>query len=389
VAERRALRVLFVANDGFSAGHVARTIAVARGLARRATARGLELRVILATTSEAHALLDGEPLVVVRLPAPLAARRGGFSDLERRRVVRGTLEGLASSFAPDLVVVDTFPAGPHGELAGLAGGAELAGLAGLVGGRAKRALVRRAVPEARAGDEALAAGLEGYDLAIVADDPGAVEARLPIRAVRVPPITLWEACDGKSRADAREELGLAGEGRVLLVTAGGGGDAEAGARAKAIAEAITRVAPDVTAVLTHGPLGARARRLREQPGAGGATSSLPSRVRVLHAAPLQPLLAAFDGAFAAAGYNTAHELAKAGVPAALFAQPRPFDDQAARAARFERAGLARALERFEDDAIGAALAWMEVAPRPSLEAGGADRAADALLDLATGEARAR
>ncbi len=104
-------------------------------------------------------------------------------------------------------------------------------------------------------------------------------------------------------------------------------------------------------------------------------------VRRIEEAPLQPLLAAFDGAIAPAGYNLAHELTKAGVPVALFAMARPFDDQAARAARFEAAGIGRAIARIDDAHVAAAVAWMAKARRPSIASGGADRAADALLGL--------
>jgi predicted glycosyltransferase len=358
-AQRRALRVLLVANDGFSAGHVARTLAIARGIARQGTQRGIEPRQLLVTTSEAHALLAGEPIAIVRLPAPLAASCAGFSDQERRRLVRGALEGVVECFGPDLIVCDTFPSGPHGELAGIAGVS------------AKRALVRRSVPDERARDEALTAHLGDYDLAIVADDPFAFEASLPIPVVRVPPITLSEACDGASREAARTTLGLPARGPCVLVAAGGGGDPEAAARAAKIAEALARIAPDTTVVLAIGPL------------AAAPASVAAAAVRVVRVAPLQPLLSAFDAAFAPAGYNTAHELAKARVPAALFALPRPFDDQASRAARFAQAKLACELVRFDDDAIATALAWATTAPRPVIEACGADRAADALLDLAT------
>jgi UDP-N-acetylglucosamine--N-acetylmuramyl-(pentapeptide) pyrophosphoryl-undecaprenol N-acetylglucosamine transferase len=368
-SERRPLRVLLVANDGFSAGHIARTIAIARGLARRGAAREITLRLLLATTSEAHALLAGEGAAVVHLPAPLAARRAGFSDAERRRLVRDTLGALAASFAPDLLVADTFPSGPHGELDG-------------VGARARRAIVRRSVPDEREGDATLTKGLAAFHLAIVADDPHPVTHRLPIPSVRVPPITMGEARDGLSRQAARAELGLPAEGRVIVVAAGGGGDPEAALRATALAEAAHRVAPEATVVLALGPLAPLPRAASASATVSAATVS--AAVRVVRAAPLQPLLAAFDGAFSPAGYNTAHELCKAGVPAALFAQPRPFDDQAARAARFADASLAHALTRFDDDAVARALAWMSVAPRPVVEAGGADRAADALLDLATG-----
>lgn len=361
MAASRALRVLLVANDGFSAGHVARAVALAHGLSRRSRAREIGVQLLLATTSEADALLVSDTFAVVRLPAPAAARRAGFGDVERRRIVRGALAGVVDAFGPDLIVCDTFPSGPHGELAGLGAGS------------VKRALVRRAVPEERADDEATAAGMADYDLAIVADDPAPHPVRIPIPIVRVAPITIGEARDGLARGEARRALGLPEDGRVVLVGSGGGGDADAVQRARDLARAIARVDPEVVVVRARGPL--------ERPSSDGEMSP---RVREASVTPLQPLLAAFDGAFAPAGYNTAHELAKAGVPAALFAQPRPFDDQAARAARFAERGLACVLRSFDDAAIAAALGWTLRAPRPALEAGGADAAADVLLDLATG-----
>jgi UDP-N-acetylglucosamine--N-acetylmuramyl-(pentapeptide) pyrophosphoryl-undecaprenol N-acetylglucosamine transferase len=317
VTSPRALRVLFVANDGFSVGHVMRTLAIARALSRRAAQRSVEVRTLLATTSEAHSLLAAEETIAtVRLPAPLSARRAGFSDPERRHLVRGTIEGIVNAFGPDLIVVDTFPSGPHGELA-------------TIGGR-RRVLVRRSVPD----DPMLTEGLAQYDMAIVADDPLPSDVRLPIpQVVRVPPITLTEPRDAMSREQARAELGLPADGRVILVASGGGGDVEAVTRAQAIATCIEEVEPGVTVTLALGPLARGAHPC-------GATSPLNRPV-------LAPFFAAFDGAIAPAGYNTAHELAKAGVPTALFAQPRPFDDQSGRAARFSAASLAcaRSLRR--------------------------------------------
>jgi len=349
----RALRILLVANDGFSAGHVVRTVAIARALSRRARARSIETRLLLCTTSEAEAFFAREPLAVVRLPAPAAARRAGFSDAERRRLVRATLEGACTSYGPDLVVVDTFPSGPHDELAGLALG------------RAKRALVRRSVTSGRE----LEAGLDGYHLAVVADDPVACPLGLSLPVVRVPAITAGETDELLNSGAARAALGLPRGARVLLVASGGGGDDQARARAEAVAASLLRLVPDVVVAVARGPLAPE-----------GPPSEDP-RLRTLRVAPLWRHLRAFDGAIAAAGYNTAHELAKAGVPAVLFAQARPFDDQAARAARFAEAGLARVLERFDDDGIAAAASWLSHAPRPEIAPGGADRAADALLDL--------
>jgi UDP-N-acetylglucosamine--N-acetylmuramyl-(pentapeptide) pyrophosphoryl-undecaprenol N-acetylglucosamine transferase len=351
------MRALFFANDGLGAGHLARTLAIARALRRKV--EGLEL--LVATTSEADGLLASERIAAVRWPTPLAARQSGWSDAARRalaaRVVRGAIEGSR----PDLLVTDTFPSGPHGELEGL------------VREVPRRALVRRSVRADRAGEATLRAGLADYDLAIVPDDPGEHRAEsLPIPAVRVPPITLFEAHEGLGREAARARLGLPREGRLILVCSGGGGDAEATALAVRVAEAIIRIAgggriPGGPApVLAVGPL---------------ARGGLVTGVRCVQETPLQPLLAAFDGAIAPAGYNLAHELAKAGVPLALFAMPRPFDDQAGRAARFEAAGIARVLATIDDAEVADALAWMEQAPRPSIAAGGADRAAEALMEL--------
>jgi len=347
--------VLLVANDGFSAGHVMRSLAIARGLRRVAATRGVEVALTLATTSRAFGLLADEPLALVTLPPPAAARRAGLSDAARRRMVRATLAGVVDGFGPDLLVVDTFPSGPHGELAGLRTSA-------------RRVLVRRSVPEV--GDPEVVEGLAGYHLAILAGDPQPLEAALPVPTCAVPPITLGEPGDALDRDAARAALGV--DGRVIVVMAGGGGDRDAVARARRIAEAIVRVDQRARVALATGPLAEPARL--DAP-----------RIVPIARAPLQPLFAAFDGAFAPAGYNTAHELAKAGVPAALYAQPRPYDDQAARAARFPAAGFARVLDDVGDaaldDAVREALAWMASARLPRLPSGGADAAATALLEL--------
>jgi UDP:flavonoid glycosyltransferase YjiC (YdhE family) len=237
----------------------------------------------------------------------------------------------------------------------------------------RRALVRRSVRADRSSEPVLQDHLADYHLAVVPDDPTEHRSEtLPIPAVRVPPVTIFEVADAVGREEARARLGLPSEGRLVLVASGGGGDPRAREIAARAAEVIAGLPGGPTPVLAEGPL-------------ERAEGPLAKHVLAVRRAPIQPLLGAFDGAIAPAGYNLAHELAGAGVPAALFAQDRPFDDQAARAARFERAGLALALRATTEAAIADAVRWMEQAPRPSLEAGGADRAADALLRLVTGD----
>lgn len=341
---------MLVANDGLSTGHVTRMLAIARALGRQ---REPAVQPVLVTTSQAS--LHDHDVAVIQLPAPAAARRGGIDDGDRRRLVRGTIAGAVDSFAPDLIVIDTFPSGPHGELAGLASDA-------------RRVIVRRAVPAARLDDDVMTAGLAAHALAIVADDPVAQPMSLPIPIVRVPPITLHEPAELVDRATARARLGLPAGARAIVIGSGGGGDREALERAERIARAITRVS-DALCVIARGPLAAD-------------QTIDDARIRALRVPPT--LLRAFDGAIAAAGYNTAHELAKAGVPTVLFAQPRPFDDQAARADRFAALGLAHVLTAFDDTAIGEALAAL-TPPARRLELGGADRAAATLVALARGE----
>jgi UDP-N-acetylglucosamine--N-acetylmuramyl-(pentapeptide) pyrophosphoryl-undecaprenol N-acetylglucosamine transferase len=362
----RALRVLSTANDGLSLGHATRSLAIARALRRAAAARELELELLMVTTSTADIADD---VASVRLPHPASARAGGLSDGTRRRVARAAIDGIAEAFGPDLIVVDTFPSGPHGELAGL------------LRIDSKRALVRRHVREERARDDALTAGIERFDLVVAADDPEpyALDVqRVPV--ARVPPIVLEG--EALSRSEARAALRIPLEARAILVACGGGGDGDAVARGERIAEMIAEAEPASVVVLARGPLAPASRRSPERVHRVSAQGPR-SPLRTLRDAALAPLLLAFDAAFAPAGYNTAHELARSGVPFALHAEPRAFDDQAARRDRFAALGLAVALDHVDALAIQRALASMTGKPSASTRfaADGAGRAAEALLDL--------
>jgi predicted glycosyltransferase len=347
-ASARALKVLFLAFDGTSAGHVTRALAIAGALSVEGPPRGIAVRPLLATSSRAEALLAFAGVPAIRLP-PLAESLGaGFGDGDRRRLAAGVLEGIAEGFAPDVLVADTFPSGPDLEAAGLIDRVPL------------RVLVRRTIRPERAADAAARAGLERYDLIVLPGDPGPSEpGPAGLRSVRVPPITIVPAGGMAGREEARRALGIP-EGRVALVACGGGGDPEAAGIVAAVAENLRedgRFAPFVAT----GPL---ARGVPNPP------------------VPLARWLRAFDAAVLAAGYNSAHEAAAAGLPLALFARPRRFDDQAARARRFEAAGLAVRLPSLDAVAIRRALDDLP-SPRP-LQADGARAVARAVLDLAEG-----
>lgn len=143
--------------------------------------------------------------------------------------------------------------------------------------------------------------------------------------VRVDPVTLVDREQLASRADARRELGLPVDARLLLVALGSG--------------TLTDVAPAMRAVL-EGLSEDRwvvARPRSPLPGA-----LVPDRldVRTFEAYPMARLLPAFDAAIAAPGYNAFHELLVARVPTLFVPQPRETDDQARRAAAAVDGGLA-------------------------------------------------
>ena len=224
----------------------------------------------------------------------------------------------------------------------------------------------------------MVAGLERFDRLIAAADPGPLaayahpseEAQRTVGVSMVPPITLYESEELMTRAEARVALGIGAEEQAIVVAAGGGGDDVAALRAGRLVETVRRVAPAARVCVAEGPLTARA--------------GLTEHRDTLRVAPLQRYLRAFDGAISSAGYNTAHELAKAGVPAALFAEPRPYDDQEARARRFQEARLAWHIEGFDEDSVRHALGSMK--PPPALPQGGAERAAEIVLDVVEGAA---
>jgi len=206
------------------------------------------------------------------------------------------------------------------------------------------------------------AQLAQYELAIAPGYPTPQPAcDLGVRVERVAPITLLEADECLPRAAARRALGLA-RGRIALLSAGGGANAEAHSMMRQAVPWLRR-AGFAAVFVANGQL------LR-----GSADDALPGPV------PLQLYLAAFDLAIAAAGYNTAHELAKQGVRAVLWAEEREFDDQAARAQRFEHAGLAVALPSWSRRALVEAVTHARTLDRPSLEPGGARKAARLVLE---------
>ena len=138
-------------------------------------------------------------------------------------------------------------------------------------------------------------------------------------ALLTSPVSLFSSKRAKTRSEARSILGLDPSKPAVLVQLGtGDGDMNEKMRA-----ALTGLLgwKDLQVVLTKNPV--------DETG----NSLIPEglRVTVVRYFPLADLLFAFDGAIAATGYNSVHELLPAGIPTVFISNIRGTDDQDARA----------------------------------------------------------
>jgi UDP-N-acetylglucosamine--N-acetylmuramyl-(pentapeptide) pyrophosphoryl-undecaprenol N-acetylglucosamine transferase len=168
---------------------------------------------------------------------------------------------------------------------------------------------------------------------------------------RVAPILYFDRSEILSRAEARQQLLLPMNRRVVYLQLGSGNIDDAGAWTDHALELLSRY-PDVEVVLAQSPVANR-------------EAIPPPGVHLLRQYPNARFFNAFDLAISAAGYNTVHELLFFGVPAILIPMARVTDDQEGRARAAEGAGaamvvkspeeLAGALERVMDDEVLAKL----------------------------------
>ncbi len=165
------------------------------------------------------------------------------------------------------------------------------------------------------------------------------------------PVSLFNAKRAKTRSEARSILGLDPSKPAVLVQLGtGDGDMNEKMRA-----ALTGLLgwKDLQVVLTKNPVDE----------AGNSLVPEGLAVTVVRYFPLADLLLAFDGAIAATGYNSVHELLPARIPTVFISNIRGTDDQDARAhwchqngyaLRANHADLAditRTVSQLQDEAV--------------------------------------
>jgi hypothetical protein len=133
------------------------------------------------------------------------------------------------------------------------------------------------------------------------------------------PVSLYSKVRTHSRDDAGKILGLDSNRPAVLVQLGTG-DTDMNEKMHAALSGLLAW-PGLQVVLTKNPEDAQGRSL--------VPAGLETKIQRYF--PLADVLAAFDGAIAAAGYNSVHELLPAQIPTVLISNIRGTDDQDARA----------------------------------------------------------
>jgi hypothetical protein len=133
------------------------------------------------------------------------------------------------------------------------------------------------------------------------------------------PVSLYSKDRALSRQDARKVLGLDTDRPAVLVQLGTG-DSDMNEKMRA---ALTGLVgwQGLQVVLTKNPVDAEGKSLVPE----------GLDIKVQRYFPLADVLAAFDGAIAATGYNSVHELLPAQIPTVFISNIRGTDDQDARA----------------------------------------------------------
>jgi UDP-N-acetylglucosamine:LPS N-acetylglucosamine transferase len=202
-------------------------------------------------------------------------------------------------------------------------------------------------------------------------------------AILTSPVSLYSKARALSRTDARKLLGLDADRPAVLVQLGTG-DSDMNEKMRAALSGLIgwQASHGLQVVLTKNPVDAH------------GVSLVPDglEIKVQRYFPLADVLAAFDGAIAATGYNSVHELLPAQIPTVLISNIRGTDDQDARAKWCHDHGYAlRADHASLADITATVVTLSDAAVRQSLHnkcaelsnTNGGSEIAQILLSLAT------
>ncbi|MGH2531375.1 MAG: glycosyltransferase family protein [Thermomicrobiales bacterium] len=349
----RSARLMFYCHDTYGLGHLRRTLTLATDLRRRWPSTS---QLIVTGSPVAQSFPYPPGADYVKLPAVVKTRAGRYearsiaTSFEAvRDMRRDILLSAARHFNPDAFIVDHAPAGLEGEaVATLRYLKEQSLRTRLILGlrdildeapRVRSTWQREGIHELLDNlyDRILVYGTpELYD--VVAEyglSPRAAAKTRYVGYLRRPPAA-------RTRDEVRAELGVCSN-RLVVVTAGGGGDG--GDLFRSIADAIRHepAANGYDWLLVAGPLMAEAEladlRARVGPRAG---------VHLLDfAEDLASYLAAADAVVSMGGYNSVCEILSLNCPALIVPRVHPRREQLIRAEGLSRRNLIRMLNPKE------------------------------------------
>lgn len=166
--------------------------------------------------------------------------------------------------------------------------------------------------------------------------------------VLVAPISIYDSKTALSRQAARNLLGI-DQSRPAVLVQLGVGEADLNAKMTAALSGLLNW-PNLQVVLTKEPIDANGNQL--------APAGLD--IKIIRHFPLANVLAAFDAAICAAGYNSVHEELAAKIPTLFIPNIRGTDNQVARAAWAADNQMALSVDQSDLKQITAAVAQLAV-----------------------------
>lgn len=365
-------RYLFASHDGFGLGHVRRNTLVARAI----LARHPEAEIVVVTGLPMRpAWLGGARLRVVAVPALLKDSAGSYRNgdmpfeqaLDRRATA---FRRAVGSFRPHVVVIDRHPYGLAGELRDGLDEAVRNGAALVLGLR--DILDRASTVAAEMTGRGWTDVARVFDEILVYGEPVLCDHEKEYGLPVTPRYCGWVVDTVQARCR---------DPRLLVVSAGGGGDGEAVFRLGG--QLATRL-PGSRVVIVAGPYAGHAavQAVADDPSTRG-------RLTVVREAPgCAGLFSRASGVVQMAGYNSTFEALAAGLRPVLVPRRSPRHEQAIRASRLTALGLA---DTVDEGVPAEEVAWLLARSRllppgaltgAGIRLDGAGRAAAAVTALA-------
>ncbi len=353
-ASRSGRRALFYSHDTFGLGHLRRTRAIANALVDAHP--GLSV-IIISGSPVIGSFEYGNGVDYVRVPGVVKQPNGDYSTMnlkvdldEAVRLREAIIRETASTFSPDLLIVDKEPAGFRGELLPTLDMLQAAR-------RAHRA--RRARRDGRSGAAAPRMGAQGRRGGAVAllRRRGRLRARRAFTS-RSPASACPQSVQkrirytGYLRRELPQEPHLVeyppvARGQFVLVTTGGGGDGDH--LIDWVLSAYESASPPaVPALICFGPFISREQRRNFLE----RISRLAHVDAIAFDAKIENLMNRASAIVAMGGYNTFCEILSLDKPALIVPRARPRLEQTIRARRAAELGLAKVLEDPEETGRG-------------------------------------